>query len=339
MDDFLSLESLGSPIQAPYKDKPSAVKLKHLCPEDKARIGELVRRLAVEKKERAKLDREILALKKELSASDKDRSRLATELNLARQQLTDTQSALQRGILNAEARAADLCKTSCNEEAASMGRGGVLSSFKFSSPQSTYRTSLTSSSEKRSCSVQTVSEKQVQTEALSELTSPTPKHKPKRAIDEMKDLHKDIASLTQSVKGMALQSSVRTSQEMLPRSLLSPEMSKQRPAKQNLFLTSLKDPMFLESLSNYQRSNLHTSTPNLEEGRPTLQTDDLSSPRHNPLVTPRTVEASSLRIPDDKSTYFSDSLFRLVDELEAQPTARWPERSVSSQYSHPNKLQ
>jgi hypothetical protein len=302
MDDFLSLESLGSPIQAPYKDRPSAAKLKHLCPEDKARIGELVRRLAVEKKERAKLDRELLALKKELSASDKDRLRLMSELNSARQQLTDTQS--------------------------------VLSSYKFSSPQSTHRASLTSSSEKKSCSVQTVSEKEVQTEALSD--SPTPKHKPKRAIDEMKDLHKDISSLTQSVKGMALQSSVRTSQEMQPRSLLSPEMSKQRPAKQNLFLTSLRDPVFLESLSNYQRSNVHSTTPNLEEGRgrPTLQTDDLSSPRHNPLVTPRTVETSSLRIPDDKSTYFSDSLFRLVDELEAQPTGRWPEGSVSSQYSH-----
>jgi len=278
MEGLLSLESLGSPIQA---SRGSSAKLKHLCPEDKARIGELVRRLAIEKKERAKLERELNAVKKELQGTERDRQRLSQELSMARQQLTETQS--------------------------------VLSSYKFSSPQSTNRISLTSSSEKKNCSVQTASDKEVQTEVAKEGPSP----KPKRVIDEMKDLHKEISSLGQSVKGIALQSSVRNSQTLeLPRQLSSPDMSNPKATKQNLFLTSLKDPILLESLSKYQRS--------------AFQADDLSSPRYNPLITPRTAEGNSLRIPDDKSSYFSDSLFRLVDELEAQPTARWPEGSLTS---------
>lgn len=274
MDGFLSLESLDSPVA-----HSASARLKHLCPEDKARIGELVRRLAVEKKERTKVERELATLKRALATSENERLRLSSELSQTRQLLNETQ--------------------------------GVLSSYRFSSPQATHRVSVTSSSEKKNCSVQTAADKEVQTERTErETASP----KMKRPLDGLEDLPKESSSNTQSAKRTRFQSEGRAVQmQELPRDHISPEVSRQRSTKQNLFLTSLIDPLILESVSKLQRSS--------------FQQDDLSSPRYNPLITPRTVESATLHTPDSKAAYYSDSLYRLVDELEAQPTGRWPEGS------------
>ena len=297
----------------------SQVRLSDLCPEDKAKIGELVKRLALEKSHREdteqKFEQEKFEKEKQMRKLEKKNEKIRLEIEEMRIKYNKSKEILDTYTQNAQNH------ISWNEFEKSQESPNFHSSNSINpTPEPVFNHYPSSLIKETACvSIQTVCDKEIQASEEDLVPSfskyleiNTSKEIPaSQAVNQIKNLNDDIFTLTESVKNFKKQS-LRASQNL--NSKKEEKISFEEEKFNNIMKRTDK---------NYKKAEVfRQESENLDIfNRNQIESIDFTPFQSQKKFISDTTTKKSSKVAEkdfviiDKD-FYDDNLFRLVDDLE-----------------------
>jgi hypothetical protein len=299
------------------------VRLTDLCPEDKARIGELVKRLALEKSQREETESRF---EHEKEFKEKQLKRLAKENERIRAETREIQAKYEKSLEILETyKINEQMKNSWKEwdpPAGSRGESQVLNSMRITpEPNALSHIPLSPIRDVMSVGVQTVCDKEIQTaDEGQNQTLKVAEFPQSDAIKNIKILKDDIFSLSESVRNCNL-TSLRASQNLIHRKEVSqsskfseyPKVEEERIKK--LIERSEASTKRGNILRENQKSDdfILEKTSSIGYFEQSFNGNQSPPPKHQFSFKKESSLDSSKEI---SAGFYDENLFNLVDDLE-----------------------